>query len=170
MPPQITFKNEPPKEFSLAPNGDHALTVIEASVKMSKSSPNEYIELKCKEPVSGAHIFENLVFCESMQWKIEQFLKAIGHVPQVGDVVNFDRDFIKNVVIGSRFFAKVGVEEYESQGKKKTRNTVETIYTDRGVPGREPAPAPEPKITQDDVPMSFPAGKPHVPSANKPRW
>jgi len=169
MPPSITFKNEPAKEFSLATVGDHVLQVIEANVKMSKSSPNEYIELKCKEATSGSHIFENLVFCEAMQWKIEQFLKAIGHVPAIGEVVNFDKDFINKVVVGARFWAKVGVEDYESQGKKKTRNTVETIYTNKGVPTHE-TPAAAPKITQDDVPMKFPEGKPPVTSANKPQW
>ncbi len=168
MPPLITFKNEPPKTFESVANGDYALTVTEANVKMSKTSPNEYIELKCKEPVSGANIFENLVFCDSMQWKIEQFLKAIGHVPAIGEVVNFDREFISKVVVGSRFFAKVGTEEYPAAGgKTKTRNTVETIYTDKGVPGREAPPAPAPKISDDDVPMEFPAGKP---AAAKPQW
>lgn len=169
--PKIVFKDQDTRPPQVA-DGDYIMEVAEANMRMSKSSASEYIELKLKEVNSGAVVYENLVFVDSMQWKIEGFLKAIGYVPKVGETVDFTKEFLAKVVVGARFWAKLGEESYEKDGKKKTRNVVEHIYIDKGVPKRalaKAAPVSASKIDADDVPMDFPKGKsPTQPT--KPAW
>lgn len=78
----------PAKRDWTVPSGIYEATILEATEKISKSSGNAMIEIKWElEGETPAHIFDYLTFTEKTAYRIDQFLAATGHAPEVpGDV------------------------------------------------------------------------------------
>ena len=115
--PTHTFQNRKP-ERGLLPDGKHKLRVVDWESKLSQQR-NDMIVLKVKGDGAGS-FFDHLVFTESSEWKIDQFLVAIGKAPKIGESVDFGDDLLKN----AEAWANVGHEEYTHNGEKRVKNVV----------------------------------------------
>lgn len=120
--PTHTFQDRKP-ERELLPKGKHLLTVKEWESKVAKKSGNEMIELKVKGDGGGA-FFDRLVFTADAEWRIDQFLLAIGKAPPKGQAVDFNDELLSN----ARFWAMVDIQDYEDANKVKRQKNVITEY------------------------------------------
>ncbi len=139
---------------------DAVVEVIDFDFKVAKDTGTDFIALKLREIKSGVLLYDNLVFSANSEWRVETFLKAIGFTPQLGQRVDFTKEFCQKHVVRARAWAHLIVDEY----KGKKRNEVSTWITDKPIPEKgkpETAKAATPpKSDFDDVAATFPKEKP----------
>ena len=143
--------------FEIVPEGVYLISVAEATEKMSKQG-NDMLELKCAVNGHAAVVWDYLTAGEKTAWKIDVFLKATGHAPAKGQVVDLDAESVK----GWYGWAEISVGKTNST-PPRDRNELVRWLTDRPLPARppaitasnNPAPAPQPIIEgnpDDDLP------------------
>ena len=140
--PNITFTEEAPRsDTATTPRnldeGEYELRIKDYEFRTSKAG-NEIINIMYEEVKTKKYIWDNLVFTPKAQWKIKQFLPAIGQ--EVGKSVKMDENYMNNIV-GEHLWAQVGTDTYEG----KTKNTVEKYLV-----GKERS--PRKGIEDEDVP------------------
>src|SRR5262245_45113934 len=114
MPPSIVYQGRENLP-QYVEECDAIVEVIDAEFKVAKETGTDFISLKLKELKSGVILYDNLVFSQNAEWHIETFLKAIGFVPQLGQRVDFTKEFCQKHVIRARAWAHLIVSEYKGK-------------------------------------------------------
>jgi hypothetical protein len=103
--PQYQFNDE--AGFQVLPEGNHFLTVVNVTEKVSKSG-NEMLvlDLECEK----GKVRDFLVFSPKAAWKIDTFLKATGLAPKTkGTVI----DVTPQLCLGAQGWARIEHEKDE---------------------------------------------------------
>tara|TARA_R110000868_G_scaffold34716_5_gene125157 strand:+ start:200 stop:625 length:426 start_codon:yes stop_codon:yes gene_type:complete len=120
-----TFTNAQPIP-DLLDEGDYILEVFEAVDGISrgaKTSGSEQIELKLREEKTGKIIYETLILCQSLGWKVDGFIQAFNIAAVEGEEIELNApDFV-----GLRGWVKIKQETHN----EKTRNRIAILYTDK---------------------------------------
>jgi len=124
----------------LLPAGEYAVKIIDAQDTWSKAG-NAMIELTLaiKGAAEIGRTWEYLSGSESGLWKVEEFLRAIGHYPGKGQPF----DLKAPALVGLKARAVVGVEEWNGKEKNKIAKWIAApAQTPFPVPATAPPPAP----------------------------
>tara|TARA_R110002096_G_scaffold85353_1_gene196465 strand:- start:171 stop:596 length:426 start_codon:yes stop_codon:yes gene_type:complete len=120
-----TFNNAQPIP-DLLDEGDYILEVIESVDGISrgaKTSGSEQFELKLREEKTGKIIYETLILCDSLAWKVDGFIQAFNIPAVEGEEIELNApDFV-----GLRGWVKLNQETYN----EKTKNRIAIFYTDK---------------------------------------
>tara|TARA_S200002703_G_scaffold5311_2_gene6216 strand:- start:5672 stop:6109 length:438 start_codon:yes stop_codon:yes gene_type:complete len=123
--PSIVFSEEPAKksvtERTHLEEGEYQLRVKDYEFKTSKNG-NEMIRLQLEEVNSKNYIWDYLVFTPKAQFKIKQFLPALGK--DVGAKVDMDESFM-NGIIGEHLWAELVTDTYEGKTSNKVGSYLE---------------------------------------------
>ncbi len=71
--------------------GQYPATIIKAEEKLSKQG-NDMIALTWELNGNKLWVFDHIVFLPTSAWKVDTFLKAIGHAPEKGKEVEIKAD------------------------------------------------------------------------------
>ncbi len=114
-------------EFTVLEPGEYSFTVAELNRKnyngSDKLPPCHQAELwlECTDGMGNvARVKDNIYLVKSIEWKISQLMRCIGQ-KQHGQRVKPDWSKVE----GAHGRVRLKKEEYEYQGKKRTRNAVE---------------------------------------------
>ncbi len=123
----ISYKagNAEQRSFTVLPAGEYAFRVLDAEEKRS-SNGNDMIALKLDvydDKGKQAVVYDNLVFNEKAQWKVDHFLKSCGMLPEEGSEVNLSA----NEFIGYEGKVKLRVGK---NNKDQDRNEVDAYLWD----------------------------------------
>lgn len=140
------------------PEGDYIFCVTKFEMKYSqgaKTSGAEQYELTCEVEDKNSHYYETLIAHPSTLWRLEAFLRCVGHPMKSGDGWSFSKD--EAVAQGWKWINPLGlrghvnlrVEEYPV-GSGKRRNKVNVYYVSKGMLPARVIVAPEPP--EDDRP------------------
>jgi len=140
--PKLTFTDEPEKSpakkrLTHLDEGEYQVRIKDWEFKTSAKG-NEMINLQLEEVDSKNFIWDYLVFTPTAQWKLKQFLPAIGK--EVGESVDMDESFM-NAIVGEHLWVDLGIDTYQ----EKTKNTVSSYLA-----GKERL--PRRVIEDEDVP------------------
>jgi hypothetical protein len=136
--------------------GDYAFEVIGFECGISagpKTRGSRQTTVKIKLEPSGAHIYETLIFAQSMGWKIDTFVKSTGIAVPIGQMPEELKPDNERLLIGLRGWCTVFIDEYKnpnSQAPAKKRNRVSVWITNKEKLQRRPPPPPEDIEEQDD--------------------
>lgn len=144
--PKHIFRDEENRTFELLPDGDYIVEVAKAELGISngaKTRGSEQLELTLRSEPHGITLYETLIFHESVDWKIDNFIKCMNLCAVKGQ----DIELTPENILGVRGWITVGTEEY--QGKK--RNRIKVWITNKPkLPRNTPA---IPRTEDDDVPF-----------------
>jgi len=126
-----THKYEGRDNIPVVEAGEYLANVTGFEFKLSKSG-NDMLELRLSTEPDGAKLYEYLVFTDSMGWKIDVVLKALGLAPKEGEEIDIDEKFVEDHIMFAQGWVQVVVEEYE--GKK--RNKIAQWITNKPVPAK----------------------------------
>jgi hypothetical protein len=122
---KYTFNNAQPIP-DLLDEGDYILEVIESVEGISrgaKTSGSDQIEMKLREEKTGKIIYETLIICQSLGWKVDGFIQAFNIPATEGEEIELNaHDFV-----GLRGWVKINQETYN----EKTKNRIAILYTDK---------------------------------------
>ena len=152
---KVTGERKAPNE--LIPAGEYRAKIIDAEFGyqggggVTAGSPNAKITFKIKDH-PGSKIVDRIIFHPKTEWKAEALATAFGVVGpnDIGEEFDLDED----ALVGAKGRVKVGVEEYEKNGKKNQANRIEFYVIPDDLPSR-----PKPKapvvvdVEGDDVPF-----------------
>lgn len=122
--------------------GDYLCTVEDFEFKFAAGSGNEMLVLKLRTS-GGALVFDNLVFIEKAQWKIDHALKCFlpskGHkLPGKGDNFDIDTDWVNGHLLGATGWVTLSKGTSTSG---KMRNNVDAYLDPKKYPDRRMADA-----------------------------
>jgi len=118
-----TWTHHKPEAFELLEPGEYSAVITKASsavVQAGKNAGADKLEIKIRVNDSTT-ITDNLVFCESMRWKLDQFIAA-ANLAGEDDTIEVG---VSNVV-GKKFRVRVTQEEVvKKDGAKMTVNRID---------------------------------------------
>lgn len=105
------------------PAGTHLVTVVEAEIKQSAKSGNNYLSLKY-EDTEGNTAYDTLTLVPQAMWRVKLFLDAV-FATDFQDKIDLNTDNLLN----KRLIIKVEDEEYiNGDGNPATRSKVQSEY------------------------------------------
>jgi hypothetical protein len=159
----MKFKKEDPKLFTLKPEGDYLLEVVETEKAISNGAKTrgiEQAELKCKFVRDGGYLFDTLTVPQDetlddetrdfLENRVNTFLVSTSFPLEEGESIN--ADMIADMSPGLRGWARVIIDEYNN----KKKNKVLFWYTDKEKFPRTQTPAPAP-ATEEEEPAPWAA-------------
>lgn len=135
--PIVKHSNEQQRAGAREP-GDYLWEVFDYEFKLSAKKGTEYVELKCREEKSGCQMREKLFFTENAAWRINDFCRAIGKPIPPDQELDFNEDFAKTVVMGSRFWASV-IKVEDEKRKGRFYNETVSYLTNKPIPPKPAA-------------------------------
>ena len=136
MAPNYQFQDRSGKQLLPAAEYVVVVTGVEFGIsKGAKTNGCETMTLIMQDEVNGVELRDTFIFHPSTEWKVDVMLKAIGKAPAKGQQV----EFTENLLIGSRAWVAVSVEEYDRKdgsGKGKT-NRIGQWINNKPLPAEE---------------------------------
>ncbi len=154
---KYTSSQEAPKSYHL-PAGDYAVTIVEASETVSRSTGADMIKLTLEAEASDGSttkLFDYLVASPSSAWKIDAFRRALGHEVIQGEPVELHA----HDLVGHTLRARLKVEEFNG----RQNNKIEAWLAPLAGSGNAAAPA-----SRASAPTAAPASPTQEDEANEP--
>lgn len=103
--------------YELLSEGKHLLKVVSCEKKMTKNG-NEMFAIKYEDK-DGNAVYDNLVFTEKTLNRVKKCFSNLGLD------INGEFDYQPEDLIGCYMNAEIKIEDYEYNGKKGQRNTID---------------------------------------------
>jgi hypothetical protein len=122
------FKYQGRENFKVVPDGEYIAHIADYEWKISKGQKTSgsdmlVIEANILDPKTlqptGAKVFDNLLFAENTDWRIDVFLKAIGAEPEMNANIDINEEFCEQHVRGASAWVSVTHEIYNSVDRNK---------------------------------------------------
>lgn len=138
------IEDVPEPEFLVLPEGDYDFTVLKVERSRTKEKPGSpacnmaILTLQIKAPDGQTvAVTDYLVLRSSLQWKLSQFFKAIGQMPE--GAKNFRMNW--GAVPGAHGRCHLYVDEWQpSNGGEKRKNNKVKAYLNYHTPATPPQP------------------------------
>lgn len=121
-------------DYTVLPEGDYDYTVVnfersntQGSAKMT-SSPMAVLTLACAGPQGTGNVRANLILNDKTSWKIYEFFKSCGLIPQTTDTTDTIR-FPWSRVPGARGRCHLAIRKYiGNDGQEHETNDVTKFF------------------------------------------
>ncbi len=123
---QVTNKEYPKPDYYV-PDGEYLVEVVSYEKTLTKKQQHTCYGLKLLVEEKNSHLYDDLILCESMDWKTAAFFKSTKRFDVHGDAIALDADTATDdkILLGARGWARLATEEYDGRdGKRKKKNVV----------------------------------------------